>query len=85
MAQESRSPVSFRLTADDRRLIETVAAYREQSVSDFLRSVVLEVAHHIVRTEGEDKILRKLRENSVRLSGEKHELYERAIGQVGSR
>lgn len=83
MAQESRSPVSFRLSAEDRRLVETVAAYQDQSVSDLLRQVILEYANHVVRTEGRDKILLKLQESTDRLKDERQELFQRAVEQVG--
>lgn len=79
MARESASPVSFRLSPDDRRLVETVAAYRHQTLSDFVRSVVVEVSETIVRTEGRDKILKVLAESNKRLNQEKLDLYEQAV------
>jgi uncharacterized protein (DUF1778 family) len=85
MAKESPSPMSFRLSPEDRRLVETVAAYRNQTVSDFVRSVVVEAANHVLSTEGHDKILKKLEESSARMSEERLELYQRAVDQVGSR
>jgi len=85
MAKESPSPVSFRLSAEDRQLVETVAAYRNQSVSDFLRSVVLEFANHVVATEGEDKILKALEESSTKLTEEKLGYYQRAVEHANSR
>lgn len=85
MAKESPTPVSFRLSPDDRRLIETVAAYQNMTVSDFLRTVVLDAADHIVRTEGRDKILRVLEDSASRLSDEKKALYQSAVGEVVSR
>jgi uncharacterized protein (DUF1778 family) len=79
MAKESPSPVSFRLSPEDRQRVETVAAYRNQTVSDFLRTVVLEAADEIIRTEGQDKILRVLEEHSTRMDRERQDLYRRAI------
>jgi len=82
MARESASPVSFRLSPDDRRLVETVAAYRRQTVSDFVRSVVLEVSETIVRAEGRDKILRSLQDSNSRLNQEKLELYQLGVNHA---
>lgn len=84
MARESQSPISFRLSAEDRQRVETVAAYRNQTVSDFLRSVVLEAADQIIRTEGQDKILRVLEETSTRMDQQRRELYRRAVLNVPS-
>lgn len=84
MARESQSPISFRLSAEDRQRVETVAAYRNQTVSDFLRSVVLEAADQIIRTEGQDKILRVLEETSTRMDQQRRELYRRAVLNVSS-
>jgi uncharacterized protein (DUF1778 family) len=85
MAKDSPSPVSFRLSPDDRRLVETVAAYKGQSLSDFVRTVVLEAAKHVVSSDGEDKILKALEESSERMSEQRKALYQRGIGHVGSR
>lgn len=85
MAKESPSPLSFRLSAEDRWLVETVAAYRNQSVSDFLRSVILQFANQVIATEGEDKILKALEESSSRLNDEKLEYYQRAVEHANSR
>ena len=79
MPRETASPVSFRLSAEDRQLVEAVAAYRDQSLSDFVRSVVLEAAATLVRTTGRDEILRSLRESNRRLNKEKLDLYERGV------
>ena len=85
MAKESPSPMSFRLTPEDRRLVETVAAYKNQTVSDFVRSVVIEAANQVFNSEGHDKILKKLEESSARMAEERLESYQRAAEQVGSR
>ena len=79
MPKESASPVSFRLSPDDRRLVETVAAYKQMTLSDFVRSVVLDVSATIVRNEGRDKILKSLHESNSRLNQEKLDLYEQAV------
>jgi uncharacterized protein (DUF1778 family) len=79
MAREAASPVSFRLNPDDRQLVETVAAYRNQTLSDFVRSVVIEAAETIVQAEGKDKILRALEESNDRLSEQRRELYRQAV------
>lgn len=84
MAKESQSPVSFRLSAEARERVEIVAAYRNQTVSDFLRSVAIEAADQIIRSEGEDKILRALEESSARLERERLEVRRRAMQRVPS-
>lgn len=81
MPKEAASPVSFRLSADDRRLVETVAAFYNQTVSDFVRSVVLEAANEVVRTEGQDKILQVLEERSTRMDLQRQALYRQAVGR----
>jgi uncharacterized protein (DUF1778 family) len=85
MPRESSTPLCFRLTAPDRRLVETVAAYRGQTLSDYVREIVLEHSAAVVRAEGQDKILRALEESNTRLTEEKRELYRQGIGQVGPR
>jgi uncharacterized protein (DUF1778 family) len=85
MAKESPSPVSFRLSAADRQLVETVAAYHNQSLSDFLRSIVLQYANHVISTEGEDKILKALEESTTRLNDERREYYQRAVEHANAR
>ena len=82
MAKDSLTPMSFRLSAEDRQRIETVAAYRNQTVSDFLRSVVLEAADQIINSEGQDKILRVLEETTSRMDKERRELFRRAVQGV---
>ncbi len=79
MAKEAASPVSFRLSSEDRQLVETVAAYRNQTLSDFVRSVVVEFAESIVQAEGRDKILKSLEESNNKLSQQRRELYRQAV------
>ncbi len=85
MPRESSTPLCFRLTTQDRRLVETVAAFRGQTLSDYVREVVLERSTKIVESEGSDKILRAIEESNSRLSEERLALYEGAIGQVAPR
>lgn len=85
MAREPSTPLCFRLSADDRRLVETVAAYRSQTVSDYVRELVLERSEEIVQSEGRDKILKALAEANTRLRDEKYELYQQAIRPVSTR
>jgi uncharacterized protein (DUF1778 family) len=85
MAKDT-SPLCFRLSPDDRRLIETVAAYTEQSVSDFVRSVVINAAAKILRDQGVDKIVQTIEERNERMSEEKRRAFEAAAEQhSGSR
>jgi uncharacterized protein (DUF1778 family) len=63
MAKET-SPVCFRLAPDQRRIIEVVAAYTNQSVSDFLRQSALSMATAIIEDNGIDKIMQALDEEN---------------------
>jgi uncharacterized protein (DUF1778 family) len=63
MAKET-SPVCFRLAPDQRRIIEVVAAYTNQSVSDFLRQSALSMATAIIEENGIDKIMQALDEEN---------------------
>jgi uncharacterized protein (DUF1778 family) len=63
MAKDT-SPVCFRLAPEQRRIIEVVAAYTNQSVSDFLRQSALTMAAAIVDEHGMDKILQALDEEN---------------------
>jgi uncharacterized protein (DUF1778 family) len=80
MSRESSTPLCFRLSVEDRRLVETVAAYRKQTVSDYVRELVLDRSEEIVQSEGRDKILKVLEESNSRLRDERLELYHQAIG-----
>lgn len=79
MPRDSASPMSFRLSAEDRRLVEMVAAYHEQSVSDFIRRVVVEAARTVLEREGPDKVLEVVRESNSRLNEQRIELYRQAF------
>jgi uncharacterized protein (DUF1778 family) len=79
MAREAASPVSFRLSPEDRQLVETVAAYRNQTLSDFVRSVAVQAAETVVQIEGKDKILRALEESNSRFNEERRALYRRGV------
>jgi uncharacterized protein (DUF1778 family) len=41
------SPLCFRISPDDRRLIGLVAAYTDQSVSDYVRAVTIGAAARV--------------------------------------
>ncbi len=82
MPPDSASPVSFRLSAEDRRLVEVVAAFREQSVSEFMRRVVVESARAILEREGADKVLELVRESNSKLNEQRIELYQQAVDNL---
>ena len=63
MAKDT-SPVCFRLAPEQRRIIEVVAAYTNQSVSDFLRQSALSMATAIIEENGIDKIMQALDEEN---------------------
>jgi uncharacterized protein (DUF1778 family) len=69
------SPLCFRINADDRRLLEAVAAFGEQSVSEFVREAALRTAQTIVDKQGADTILRALLENNDRLAAQQKDVY----------
>jgi uncharacterized protein (DUF1778 family) len=80
MAKDT-SPLCFRLSREDRRLIETVAAYTDQSVSDFVRTVAINAAAKIIRDHGVDKIVQTIGERNDRMSEEKRRAFEAAAEQ----
>jgi uncharacterized protein (DUF1778 family) len=63
MAKDT-SPVCFRLPPDERRMLEAVAAYAGQSVSDFIRRTVVAGAVSILDENGIDKIMQALDEQN---------------------
>lgn len=79
MSRDSSSPLCFRLSVQDRRLVETVAAFRGQTLSDYVREIVVERSAAIVQAEGRDKILRALQESNSRFSQEKRDLYVQGV------
>ncbi|WP_214401815.1 hypothetical protein [Pseudonocardia lacus] len=85
MPRESSSPLCFRLSVQDRRLVETVAAFRGQTLSDYVREIVIEKSAAIVQTEGRDKILRVLQETGNRSTEEQRERYEQGVDHAAPR
>jgi len=65
--------------------VETVAAYRGQTLSDYVREIVIERSAATVQAEGRDKILRALQESNSRFSQEKRDLYEQGVDQAAPR
>jgi uncharacterized protein (DUF1778 family) len=63
MAKDT-SPVCFRLPPEQRRMVEAVAAYSNQSVSDFVRTAVVGAAASILEEHGVDKIMQALDEEN---------------------
>jgi len=84
MPRESALPVSFRLPADDRRLVELIAAYQGQSVSDFVRRVVVEAAREMLEREGPDKVLQVVAESNNKLNDQRIELFQQVVDQAAS-
>ena len=79
MPRESVSPVSFRLSAEDRRLVEIVAAYYELSLSDFIRRAVVDAARDVLDREGADKVLEVIRESNSRLAEQRIQLFKQTV------
>jgi uncharacterized protein (DUF1778 family) len=84
MAKDT-SPLCFRLSPDDRRLVEMVAAYMGQSVSDFIRSIVVGAASRVVADHGPDKIVRELDERNQKMSDERRQVFEETARRASSR
>jgi Protein of unknown function (DUF1778) len=85
MAKDT-SPLCFRLSPGDRQLIETVAAFTDQSVSDFVRTIAVDAAAAIVREHGIEKIVHTIAERNDRMGEEKRRAFEAAAEQhSGSR
>jgi uncharacterized protein (DUF1778 family) len=80
MAKDT-SPLCFRLSRDDRRLIETVAAYVDQTVSDFVRTVAIDAAAKILQDHGAAKIVRTLEERNEKMSEARRRAFESAVEQ----
>jgi uncharacterized protein (DUF1778 family) len=79
MPRDSASPVSFRLSAEDRRLVEIVSAFYELSLSDFIRQVVVEAARDVLEREGPDKVLEVVRESNSRLAEQRLQLFRETV------
>lgn len=77
MAKDT-SPLSVRLTQEERRLIEMVAVYSGRSVSEFVRSVAVDSAASIVRDHGADKIVQTIEERNDELSQQRRSAFEAA-------
>jgi uncharacterized protein (DUF1778 family) len=84
MAKDT-SPLCFRLNAEDRQLVEMVAAYMGQTVSDFIRTIVVGAASRVVADHGGDKIVRELHERNQRMSDERRQLFEETARRASSR
>lgn len=78
MAKDT-SPLCFRLSPDDRRLIETVAAYVGRSVSDFVRTVAIDAAANILRDHGADKIVQAIEERNEHMTEERRRALDAAV------
>lgn len=78
------SPVCFRLTPEDRQLVEMVAAYMEQSMSTFLRTVVVGTASQIVAEHGGEKIVQELHERNERMGEEQRRAFEETARRIAA-
>ncbi len=73
------SPVCFRLPSEDRQLLELVAEYQGQSISTFVREIVMSAARRIVDETGGEKIVQELDERNEQLAEEQREAREKAL------
>ena len=72
------------MTAEDRQLVEMVAAYMDQSVSTFLRTVVVGTASRIVAEHGGDKIVQELHERNERMGEEQRKAFEETARRISA-
>jgi uncharacterized protein (DUF1778 family) len=63
---KSDSTICFRVPAKDRSLLEAVAHYTDQTLSDFARSNLIEAADAIIKTVGATAVMEKDREYEER-------------------
>lgn len=76
---KSASPLSVRMSEDERRLLDAVAVYLGSSVSEFVRRMAVDGAAAIVRDHGGvDKILQVINERNERMSEEQRRSLEAA-------
>lgn len=76
---KSSSPLSVRMTDEERRLLDAVAVYLGTSVSEFVRRMAVDGAAAIIRDQGGvDKILQVIDERNQRMSEEQRRSLEAA-------
>jgi uncharacterized protein (DUF1778 family) len=56
------SPLCFRVSPEERQLIETVATYHDLTVSEFARDVLLGAATELINDVGPDKVMHTIDE-----------------------
>ncbi|MGH4026820.1 MAG: DUF1778 domain-containing protein [Pseudonocardiaceae bacterium] len=69
MANES-SPICFRLSAEDRSLLEVVAQHQGQTLSAFVRNAVVRVAQGIVDKYGAEAVFKKFETSEIQRAEE---------------
>lgn len=79
MSQDVAAPICFRVSPDERELLENAALARGTSMSSLLREVSIEAARQIVADNAEE-LRRKLDAETERLVRE----YERRIAKLTS-
>jgi uncharacterized protein (DUF1778 family) len=85
MPGDPASPMSFRLSSEDRRLVELVAAAKGLTTSEFTRQMVVGGARAIYEREGPDKLLAAVRESNDRLVQQRMELFEQITEHVSAK
>ncbi|MGQ0576962.1 MAG: hypothetical protein ACT4RN_22585 [Pseudonocardia sp.] len=70
------SPLCVRLSAQDRQLVEMVAQYMNQTVSDYVRSMIVGASAQVVAQQGADKIVQELHERNERMTADQRRLFE---------
>ncbi len=57
MAAADTSPATFRVSREERYILESVAHYQDQTLSAFVREAALDLAHDILNEAGVDAVL----------------------------
>lgn len=75
------------LSKEDRRLVEMVAAYRGETVEDYIRTAVLAAADEIIRQVGSASMKRELAErvDSGQVSRDRAEQIEQLLSDLAAR
>lgn len=60
------SPICFRVTADERNLLDAVAYYQGETLSAFVRNAVIDFAREVLDKEGREAVLATFKDVEAR-------------------
>jgi uncharacterized protein (DUF1778 family) len=75
------APVCFRLSGEDRELLEQAALFRETSMSQFIRDIAISTASQIVE-DNREAILIRMRQQAEEIQQQYEKKLERISAQV---